>query len=178
MYFDGTGDYLKTRYLNLFHPYQGEYTAEMWVYPVSLSSGGTASSRYGTLLVQQDLGTGIDWGLGFNTSGQLVYTYWNGSATVQLTNSGPTLVANTWSHVGFTYTSSGISMFVNGQVGARTATSGTPTSGSSSVFVGIEGRTGGSELYYNGYIDDLRITKGIARYIYNFTPPTAAFLNK
>ena len=77
MYFDGTGDYLKTRYLNLFHPYQGEYTAEMWVYPVSLSSGGTASSRYGTLLVQQDLGTGIDWGLGFNTSGQLVYTYWN-----------------------------------------------------------------------------------------------------
>jgi hypothetical protein len=178
--FDGTGDYLKFPVsADLFNPYRGEYTVEMWVYPVSLASGGAGSSRYGTLMCQQALGSSIQWGFGFNSSGNLVYTYWNGSSTVQITSNGPAIAANTWSHVGFTYTSSGIRLFTNGLLTSATAMTGTPsTSTTESIFIGIEGRTGGSELYYNGYIDDLRISKGLSRYNYNFTPPTRAFSTK
>jgi hypothetical protein len=32
----------------------------------------------------------------------------------------------------------------------------------------------GTDRYFRGYIDDIRITKGLARYNANFTPPTEA----
>jgi hypothetical protein len=175
MYFDGTGDYLRWTTSNFFNVYQGSNTVEMWIYPTSISSGGSNSSKYGTLFVQQALGSSIQFGLGFNSSGQLVYTYWNGSATVQITST-ETLSVNTWSHVGFTYTSSGIALFVNGVYKAPTAITGSPSaSATEPMFIGIEGRTAGSEVYYQGYIDDLRVTKGVARYTANFTAPTAPF---
>jgi hypothetical protein len=38
----------------------------------------------------------------------------------------------------------------------------------------IIGARNTSNQFFTGNIDDLRITKGIARYTANFTPPTAA----
>jgi len=45
---------------------------------------------------------------------------------------------------------------------------------SNQVFIGRY-RNASTAFDFDGYIDDLRITKGVARYTANFTPPTAPF---
>jgi hypothetical protein len=63
-------------------------------------------------------------------------------------------------------------MYINGSsIGSGTSINITNSTGV--VYVGRYALSTGYDL--NGYINDLRITKGYARYTANFTPPTQAF---
>jgi len=81
-------------------------------------------------------------------------------------------VASTWYHLAVSRSGTLLKMFLNGtQVDSET---------DSTNFIG-SGITVGAiagPFYLNGNIDDLRITKGVARYTANFTPPARAFPNK
>jgi len=80
---------------------------------------------------------------------------------------------NTWTHLAVTRSGTNLKAFVNGVI------SGTPITNSTQNYDTIKyiGRNPAGE-YFNGYIDDLRITKGVARYTANFTPPTTSYLLK
>jgi hypothetical protein len=84
------------------------------------------------------------------------------------------LSVDTWHHLAFVLTAEGVGVvYVNGTL----ENSGTPSSLSllrPSYPLSI-GALPTNNLFFNGYIDDLRITKGVARYTANFTPPTAPF---
>jgi hypothetical protein len=85
-------------------------------------------------------------------------------------NSSTTVSNNNWYHLAVTRSSNTIRLFVNGTVEA----SNTVTSASMDSLVAKPiclGRTGYGDSGANAFIDDLRITKGIARYTSNFTPP-------
>jgi hypothetical protein len=69
-------------------------------------------------------------------------------------------------------------MFLNGTQTGVTYTDAT-TYLASTTFIAAS-YSGGALItnFFNGYIDDLRITKGVARYTANFTAPQQAFPNQ
>jgi len=78
---------------------------------------------------------------------------------------------NTWYHIALTKDSSGVYKFYVNGTSIGSATDTTPLNN----FAGTLRIGDANGNYMNGWIDELRISKGIARWTSNFTPPTAAY---
>lgn len=175
--FDGTGDYLTTPYVAAdFNWWTGRFTLECWVFASSFSTWQFAD---GTVLYSKligNVGTASYtsyWSFGPLASGAVSFRYWNGSASNAVTSTA-TVVSGQWNHIAVVFDGSKINIYVNG-VGLATpvSVSGTPQASTSvPLALGVL-----NSQYLAGYVDDLRITKGVARYTANFTPPAAAFLH-
>jgi hypothetical protein len=165
--FDGSGDRITTPSNSDFAFGTGDFTVEAWV-----QEG--ARVQYASLLeIGNHLTTGIIFltNGGGNQNGRIgVYAAQNGGQFVGFQSSGS---LNTWNHIAYVRASGQLTCFVNGTGGAAASLTFNFTD-TSTVTVGS--RAGGSISYdFSGNIDDLRITKGVARYTANFTPPTAPF---
>jgi hypothetical protein len=158
--FDGTGDWLLVPDSIDQRLGTGNFTIECWLY---LSATGAARGIVGK-------GTSTTgWLLSTNSSNAVVFTY--GTSTITSTG---TLSGTTWYHIAVVRegTGSNQTKIYIGGTNDGTGTVSTDFTQTNAAYVGAN-RTAGDAL--NGYIDDLRITKGVARYTANFTPPTAAF---
>jgi hypothetical protein len=154
--FDGTDDYVTTNASTAFAFGTLDYTVEGWFYFLTL----TSNSRLITFSNDAD-------NLDMASSNRIAY--YNGSAQTFSTNNA--LTSNVWQHIALVRLSGTAVVYVNGiSVLSQAVTPNT----SASRFLGLGG-TGSIPLNFNGYIDDFRITKGIARYTANFTPPAAPF---
>ena len=85
----------------------------------------------------------------------------------------------TWYHIALERSGTTLKVYIDGTSVISVSASTTALQASEDPFrVGVfnDASTGSPSLdwYFNGHIDDLRITKGIARYGTNFTPPTSA----
>ena len=167
MYFDGTGDYCVIRGSELFDYGTGEFTIEMFIYPTALNANGGFIGSF------NDPGSG--WRFVLDSTGRLRFN--NDSAS--FTTATGLITTNNWYHVVATRTSGTFKMFIDGT--ERNSTSSTHTinrhNSSSNITVG-RNSLNINNWYFEGYIDELRVTKGVARYTSNFTPPTKAFANK
>jgi hypothetical protein len=169
LYFDGTGDYLSVPDSTDFDFFLGDFTIEAWVYAVSLANS--------PIIVHQcsaNSGLVIGWFLeiGANT----VYFGNSNSIGTDYATFTVSLTTNTWTLIAVTRVGAVLNCFINGvSPGAQTKPTAVNNADQTVPFIVGGGGTIFSGLDFNGYIDDLRVTKGVARYTADFAPPTLAF---
>jgi hypothetical protein len=170
--FDGTGDYLTAANNASLNFDSGDFTVECWVYLAGLQALNGENQRTCTLVAYGTNGTSVaGYQLTVNTTTNQLQFYNTGVSTASFTWS-----LNTWYHVAYTRSSSTNRLFVDGQSLTLTTNTFVPAqSASDTLRIGAERKYSGYNNDLNGYIDDLRITKGVARYTSNFTPPTLPF---
>jgi len=163
MKFDGTGDYLTAPSNSAFAFGTGDFTIECWVY--------LNASKDQAIIDTRNTGpstSGI--AIAINSS-NFPYVYVNGTT---LFTSSTALSNTTWTYLAIVKSSNVITLYINGvKPSTGSGTSTTNLTDTSLTIAGIiDARDTTTTYKLNGYIQDLRITKGVARTI---TTPTAAF---
>jgi len=160
MYFGGTGACFIPPVTESIKVGSGDFTIELWLYwASSLTPAVWWASSTSSILISDVAATYAIISSSTDTA----------SGYSRLIDAPSSLSANTWGHVAVVRSSGTTKIYLNGTVGGSTSSI---TGSFDCAYVGFQ-KVGGRSL--NGYIDDLRITKGVARYTANFTPPTAAF---
>lgn len=167
MYFDGTGDWMQFPVSQNFNFGSGDLTIEGWINVASIdatyrcifSVGNPVQvySRSGTIEVY------------FNDSDDTLSYMVNG-----ITGPANSITANTWAHFAVVRNGTTWKAYVNGVGGSPVTAGGTIAYSASGAQIGAVLST----YPFSGYIDDLRVTKGFARYTANFTAPTSALLGQ
>lgn len=145
----------------------GDFTIEAWIYLLSLPTADSWPTTYQNHMVIIASGTpSLGDGIGFLIGSSRLALHSN---DVVYWSTAHGLSTNTWYHVAVSRSGSTLYYFVNGVAKGTNTWSGVAGTGSN-TYIGCET---GQGAFLNGYIDDIRVTSGKARYTSNFTPPTS-----
>ena len=162
-YFDGTGDYLTTPSSSAFAFATADFTIEFWArrtatgtypYVFDCRSGGTNAAVASLYLLHTD-----------NYKPQY---YVNSAIRI---SSSVGLSVDTWYHIAIVRNSGTTTMYVDG------SSAGSFSDSLSYITAPLRvGDYSSGGYAFTGYMEDWRITRGVARYTSSFTPPTSAHL--
>lgn len=164
--FDGAGDALTVPANEAFNLGTGDWTVEMWVKTTQTTAGYLIS-------LNQLLGANnLQLVLSNATSGH-IYVFEASSGRVDVASS---VNDGNWHHVALSRVGSDVTLWLDGTQLATYVTSFTFWNNSVGIIIG---ERSDAVSAFNGQIDDVRITKGVGRYLKgtSFTPPAQAFPN-
>ncbi|OGW69577.1 MAG: hypothetical protein A2036_04300 [Omnitrophica bacterium GWA2_50_21] len=157
--FDGAGDYLTIPSNSVFDFGTGDFTIDFWVRLNSASAGQCFIDRNET----------ADFAVRYAGDGTLRFEI--ESSTVVSTSWSPS--ANVWYHIAAVRSGSDCKLFVDGTQIGSTGTNSANVTGTTQVAIGVLATSLAHNL--NGWIEELRVSKGVARWTSNFTPPTSEY---
>ena len=171
--YDGTGDWVDTPDSADFTLGSGPFTIDGWF--KCNAAGGTTLNIAG----QNDAGytaAASPWSIKRSTANVIQVIISDGASftvingTTQFTNA----VNTGWHHYELVRTGNTLKLFIDGvQEGGDASFSGTLPDSANTLSVGRAGEVAGSE--WNGWLDEFRLSVGIARHTQAFTPPTGAY---
>lgn len=168
MYFDGTGDYLSIPDHVDFDFQAADFTIDYWAKRTQLSNaqfhwgwGGSDGAE--------------DLAVRFNSDDTLLAYWRNSSGTLTTFTPGFSINDSDWHHYAYVRNGTTVKFAKDGTFGATTITVGSDSvyDFNSPFSIGRFGDYSG--LTFEGYIDEFRISKGVARWTENFTPPYKAY---
>jgi hypothetical protein len=168
---DGNGDRITAADHPDWHFGSGPFTVEAWVrFNVTETGANYLVSQWNSSNDNRA------WGIQYFNNG------WHFASTTDGTNTTVVTISNSWTQSGGTWfhfacTRDGagdVRMFIDGtQIGTTQARNVTIFDSNQPLWIGaIVSSTPGND--WDGWMDELRITKGVARYTANFTAPAAA----
>lgn len=164
--FDGTGDYLESAWSTDWEFSATEATFEGWFYPTSTKSVATLIGTRET--AAPDHGFQIDC---LNGASIRVWAWNSAGSQVINFNSTDGVTANQWNSFAVTRKISGEwEIFVNGVSKAIATESGAFEDSGYRLGIGVDYSGTGAGSYWQGYLDEFRITKGVVRYYKDYTP--------
>ena len=164
--FDGTGDYLSLAENTDFDFGTGDFTIDLRVRRNGNNTNynGLVSTHH---YVEPDSN---GWGAGFDNGNKVRFTN-NGDTKVTSTT---TLTDLTWYHVAYVRYGNTLSLYVNGTSEDTDDVTGVSFNSYDGITIGRWGANQ-NNYYLVGWLDEVRVSKGVARWTTNFTPPTRAY---
>lgn len=135
----------------------GAFTFECWFYVLSWSPSLASLFNIGSF------GNGALFRVQQNT-----VELWINGTVMNITAS---ISSGAWHHIAWARSGGVVSVYLDGVSIGSSSFAGSIPSGN--LLVGVSAHNGGE--YINGFIDELRLTNGVARYAAGFTPPVAPF---
>lgn len=155
---DGTGDYLRLPSHADFGFGTGDFTVDLWMRPATT---GDMWIYMGEANADADVGVRIE-------TNKLVYFRPN----VDYITGTTSVSADTWYHVAVARSGTSTKLFLDGTQEGSTLSDSVDYGASRQPFIGA---LYDASLSFNGWLDEIRISKGVARWTANFTPPTEAY---
>jgi hypothetical protein len=167
-YFDGAGDNIDTPDHADWHMGTGDFAVDF-----RLRLDGLPASYY--QLFEQALDTNNRWRLYYGNAASYAFYFRNtlgGATSIDMIRT-ITLTTLTWYHVAITRNGNNTRVFVNGtQVGATATDSYDITDLNGPMYLGCGG---GGLNYAKVWMDEVRFSKGTARWTADFTPPISKY---